>query len=228
MHVDQTFLFQILQIVWINLLLSGDNAVVIALACRSLPAAQRTWGIALGAGAAVGLRVIFTIMVTGLLSIPFLKIVGGLLLLWISIKLLIDDDDIDDIHAAPSLWRAVWTIVVADLVMSLDNVIAIAAAANGSISLIVFGLALSVPLIAFGANLLVGLIERFPILVWGGAALLGWVAGQVIIEDPSWPANIARLLARGAFILPSVGTAFVLAVGSLIRWRRHAAKKSRP
>ncbi len=213
------------QIVWINLLLSGDNAVVIALACRSLPEDKRKLGIALGAGAAVALRVLFTAIVATLLGLPFVRIVGGLLLLWIAVKLLTDRDEGADVAASASLWKAVRTIAIADMVMSLDNVLAIAGAANGSLALIVFGLLLSVPLIVLGAGLLLDLLKRYPIFVWGGAALLGWVAGEMIVSDAAWsrfvgwpPGEITRYAASG------LGAALVAAVGWLVTRRRPAKK----
>ena len=186
MTIDSAMLLAIGQIVWINVLLSGDNAVVIALACRSLPDDKRRLGVALGAGAAVGLRVVFTVLIASLLHLPLLKIVGGVLLLWVSVKLLTDETEAGDIRDSTHLWAAVRTIALADMVMSLDNVLAIAAAANGSIALIVFGLLLSVPLIVFGASMVGALLEKFPALVWGGAALLGWVAGGLLASDPAW------------------------------------------
>ena len=149
--MTSTFFLQLLEIGWINLLLSGDNAVVIALACRALPPAQRRLGVLLGGVAAVALRIVFTIAVVSLLNIPFLKLVGGLLLLWIGVKLIIDETDEASVAESDTVWNAVRTIALADMVMSLDNVIAIAAAARGSIALIIFGLVLSVPLIIFGA-----------------------------------------------------------------------------
>ncbi|MDI4658293.1 TerC family protein [Xanthobacter autotrophicus] len=179
-----TFWVSLLQIIWIDLLLSGDNAVVIALACRSLPPQQRKWGILLGAGAAVGLRILFALAVSALLGIPFLKVVGGLLLFWIAIKLVTDNDgDSHEVAASDSLWKAVRTIAIADAVMSLDNVVAIAAAARGHWELFVFGLLLTIPLIIFGSQLLLRLLTRFPILIWAGAALLGWIAGEMLVGD---------------------------------------------
>ena len=168
---------QALKIIWINILLSGDNAIVIALACRALPPRQRFWGIILGAGAAVLLRIFFTVILQHVLELPWLKLVGGFLLLWIAIKLLIQDEtDEADIKSSDNLWGAVRTVAIADVVMSLDNVLAIAAAAKGNTGLIIFGLAISIPLIVAGATLIMALLTRFPILVWAGAALLGWIA----------------------------------------------------
>jgi YjbE family integral membrane protein len=173
------------KIIWINVLLSGDNALVIALACRGLEPRQRLWGMILGAAAAVILRIIFTGIVATLMALPYLKLVGGLALIVIAAKLLVPEDENDDVKSASHLWAAVQIVVVADIVMSLDNVIAVAAAANGSVPLLVLGLAISVPLIVAGAALIMALLSRLPILVWAGAALLGWIAGDVIATDPA-------------------------------------------
>lgn len=189
-----------LQIIGVNIILSGDNAVVIALACMKLPPRQRLWGMILGAGAAVLLRVLFTLVVAQAMTYPFLKIVGGVLLLYVAVKLVIEDadGDGDQPEAAESLWRAVRIVVIADIVMSLDNVIAIAASAEIAAAqvdlghaavikaiLIIFGLATSVPLIIAGSAILMALLERYRILVWAGGALLGWVAGDIMITDPA-------------------------------------------
>lgn len=173
----------VLKIIWIDILLSGDNALVIALACRNLPEQQRKWGMILGAGAAVTLRVLFATIIVVLMTIPYLKLVGGLALLVIAAKLLVPDHEDGDVGAASNLWQAVRLIVVADVVMSLDNVIAIAAAADGSVSLLVFGLIVSIPLIIAGAALIMAVLDRLPVLIWAGAALLGWIAGHVIATD---------------------------------------------
>jgi YjbE family integral membrane protein len=173
------------KIIWINVLLSGDNALVIALACRGLQPRQRLWGMILGAAAAVILRIIFTGIVATLMALPYLKLIGGLALIVIAAKLLVPEEEDDDVQSASHLWAAVQIVVVADIVMSLDNVIAVAAAANGSVPLLVLGLAVSVPLIVAGAALIMALLSRLPILVWAGAALLGWIAGDVIATDPA-------------------------------------------
>jgi YjbE family integral membrane protein len=173
------------KIIWINVLLSGDNALVIALACRGLQPQQRLWGMILGAAAAVILRIIFTGIVATLMALPWLKLVGGLALIVIAAKLLVPEDEDDGVQSASHLWAAVQIVVVADIVMSLDNVIAVAAAANGSVPLLVLGLAISIPLIVAGAALIMALLNRMPILVWAGAALLGWIAGDVIATDPA-------------------------------------------
>ena len=173
------------KIIWINVLLSGDNALVIALACRGLQPRQRLWGMILGAAAAVVLRIIFTGIVATLMALPWLKLVGGLALIVIAAKLLVPEDEDDDVQSASHLWAAVQIVVIADIVMSLDNVIAVAAAAKGSVPLLVLGLAISIPLIVAGAALIMALLNRLPILVWAGAALLGWIAGDVIATDPA-------------------------------------------
>ena len=177
-------LLKIAQIIWINVLLSGDNAVVIALACRGLPENRRRTGILAGSAAAVGLRIIFTLLIVQLLALPYLKLVSGLLLVWIAVKLIIDEDGHGDVDASGSLWKAVRTIALADAIMSLDNVVAIAAIAKDSMLLIVIGLIISIPLIAFGSSAMLTLINRFPAIVWLGAAMLGWVAGELLIADP--------------------------------------------
>jgi YjbE family integral membrane protein len=173
------------KIMWINVLLSGDNALVIAMACRGLEPRQRLWGMILGAGVAVLLRIIFTGIVVTLMELPYLKLVGGLALLVIAAKLLVPEpEDEKGVDAASHLWAAVQVVAIADIVMSLDNVIAVAAAANGSVPLLVLGLAISVPLIVAGAALIMALLTRLPALVWAGAGLLGWIAGEVMATDP--------------------------------------------
>jgi YjbE family integral membrane protein len=186
------------QIIGVNIILSGDNAVVIALACRMLPPRQRLWGMILGAGVAVLLRIVFTMVVAQAMALPGLKLVGGLLLLWVAVKLVVPEENEGEgkIEAAENLWRAVRIVAIADIVMSLDNVIAIAASAETAaarvdlahasmikVTLIIFGLATSIPLIIAGSAMLMMLLERFPILVWAGAGLLGWVAGDIMIKD---------------------------------------------
>jgi YjbE family integral membrane protein len=189
------FLVSVLQIIWIDILLSGDNAVVIALACRSLPAHQRKLGILLGAGTAVTLRIVFALIITFLLGVPYLRIMGGLLLFFIAVKLLVGEgEDAHDIEASDSLWKAVRTIAVADAVMSLDNVVAIAAASRGHPELFIFGLLLSIPLIMVGATLITALIARFPVFVWAGAALLGYIAAEMIVTDPAVLGGLAAAL----------------------------------
>lgn len=184
MELTPAFFAQVLQIIWIDLLLSGDNAVVIALACRNLPEHQRKVGIWLGAGAAVGLRIVFALIITWLLAVPLLKLIGGLLLLWIGVKLVMGEGEHEaNIDGGDTMWKAVRTIAIADAVMSLDNVLAIAAASHGNVWLFVFGLVLSIPLIIMGSTLIMTIIERYPLFVWLGAALLGWIAGSMIVDD---------------------------------------------
>jgi YjbE family integral membrane protein len=181
----QAFWIGLLKIIGVNVVLSGDNAVVIALAARSLPPKQQKMAIIWGAGAAVVLRIILTVFAVALLALPWLKIIGGLLLFWIGVKLLVPEDGGDNINASDNLIAAIKTILIADLVMSIDNVIAVAAAAQGSYVLLVLGLAISIPLVVFGATLLVHLMERYPVIITIGAALIGFVAGEMLVTDPA-------------------------------------------
>ncbi len=187
MEILQTseFWIGLLKIIWINIILSGDNAVVIALAARSLPAEQQRKAILWGSGAAVILRIVLTVVAVKLLALPFLEIIGGVLLLYIGVQLLSGEDGGEDGHSTvkSSLAAAVRTILIADVVMSLDNVIAVAAAAGGSTVLLVLGLAISIPLVVFGSTLMIKLMSRYPIIVVLGAALIGWVAGETIMAD---------------------------------------------
>ena len=241
-----------LQIIWINVLLSGDNAVVIALACRMLPPRQRLWGMILGAGVAVLLRIIFTAVVASIMAFPFLKLVGGLLLLWIAVKLLVPHEDHGEgkVKAADALWPAVRIIAIADIVMSLDNVIAIAGAADSAavkmaaaytgqqaldlaayvkFSLIAFGLATSVPLIIAGSAILMAMLDRFPILVWFGAGLLGWVAGEIIIKDAAVAGYLgADVVHRWEYWAAAAGVVFVLVFGWLLRRGKHKGPMDPP
>ncbi len=216
--------WEVFEIVWINLLLSGDNAILIALACRQLPVRQRRWGVFLGALGGIVLRIAFTLVIVELMAIPYLKIVGAILLLIIAVKLLIDETEHSDVKAKPNLWGAVGAIIMADAVMSLDNVIAIAAAARGSTNLIVFGLVVSVPIVMFGAGALLKVLERFPALVWAGAGLLGWVAGDMAAADPALPNFVHVANHRALELWLSIGgCAMVLAVALAIavyrQWR---------
>ena len=223
MSLDSPVLWlALLQIIWINVLLSGDNAVVIALACRSLPEKARRMGVVLGAGIAVVLRILFTGIVATLLALPWLKLVGSLALMWIAVDLAAPNEGGDEaVEASDSLWKAVGTVVVADVVMSLDNVVAVAAIADGNWLLLTFGLAISIPLIIAGSSLVMALINRFPLLVWAGAALLGWVAGDMLLGDV---AVIERLGAETTEhlhrIVAAAGAVIVVTVAlGLHRWK---------
>jgi YjbE family integral membrane protein len=216
--------WEVFEIIWINILLSGDNAILIALACRQLPLKQRRWGVFLGALGGVILRVLFTLLIVQIMGIPYLKALGALLLLLIAVKLLIDETEHSDVAAKPSLMEAVVAIIMADAVMSLDNVLAIAAAARGSTNLIVFGLALSVPIVMFGAGFLLKALESFPALVWAGAGLLGWVAGDMAATDHALLERLPGVdHAQLERIFSIAGAGFVLAAAFAIlvyrQWR---------
>ena len=213
---DAEFWLGLMKIIWINIILSGDNAVVIALAARSLPPAQQKKAVLFGSGAAVVLRIVLTVVAVQLLALPYLQIVGGMLLLWIGTQLLGDDHEGEgESKEYGSLMAAVRTILIADLVMSLDNVIAVAAAAKGSMVLLILGLAISIPLVIFGSTLMIRLMERFPVIVTLGAALIGWVGGETMISD-----NVIKPLIEDMHWLhyagPAAGAAFVLLVGKLL------------
>jgi YjbE family integral membrane protein len=213
------------QIILIDIVLSGDNAVVIALACRNLSAEQRRKGILWGVAGAVTLRVILTTFAALVMNLPWLKLVGGLLLIWIAVKLILpEDEEGHDIQSSEHLWGAVKTIVVADFVMSLDNVIAVAGAAHGSLALLLFGLAVSIPLIVWSSQLIMHWMERFPLIVLLGAGLLGYVAGQMIMTDPGVLGLLPPVPEWGAKLAGAVGAVLVVAIG---RWleQRILAKK---
>jgi YjbE family integral membrane protein len=224
-----------LQIIGVNVILSGDNAVVIALACMTLQPRQRLWGMILGAGVAVLLRVLFTLVVAQAMTYPYLKLVGGVLLFWVAIKLVTEDADGEDqVESADNLWRAVRIVAIADIVMSLDNVLAIAASADIAAArvdqlhaaaikttLIVFGLATSVPLIVAGSAILMALLERYRILVWAGGGLLGWVAGDILATDPAVLGWVGEASAHSVHDWAGrIGAIIVVAVG-LYLVRRH-------
>ena len=233
--VDQfgytAFWLAVLQIIFINVLLSGDNAVVIAMACRGLPVHQRRWGLVIGAGIAVLLLIIFAEVVARLMLLPYIKLIGSLALLYIAAKLVVPEPaDKNEVEAVAHLWRAIRIVVVADIIMSLDNIIAVAATAKGDVLLIAIGLAVSIPLIIAGAALIMALLERFPFLVWAGTALLGWVAGETMASDPALSGFLtARFGAAFAqqveFAAAGSGVVFVIAAGGL--WRRLNEIKAR-
>ena len=216
MSIDSPALWlALLQIIWINILLSGDNAVVIAMACRQLPDRARKWGIVMGAGVAVGLRILFTGIVATLLALPWLKLVGSLALMWIAVDLALPGEDGDDhVQASDNLWKAVGTVAVADIVMSLDNVVAVAAVANGNWLLLILGLAISIPLIVAGSSLVMAVLDRFPLLVWAGAALLGWVAGEMLVTDAAVVDLMGGLEKAEHWAHPAAAIAAVLVVGT--------------
>ena len=210
------------QIIMIDILLGGDNAVVIALACRNLPAKQRAKGIMYGTAGAIILRVILIAFALALLAIPYLKIVGALLLLWIGVKLLVPEAESDhNISPSDKLWGAVKTVIIADLVMSVDNVLAIAGAAQGAqqdhqLPLVIFGLLVSIPIIIAGSQLVLKLMERFPIVITLGAMLLGWIAGQMAYTDPA----IKPYLPEGvywSYLVAAAGALLVLVIGKVVQ-----------
>ena len=219
------FWIGLLKIIWINIILSGDNAVVIALAARSLPPHQQRQAIMVGAGAAVVLRIVLTLVAAKLLALSYLQIIGGILLLWIGVQLLGDEDDNEgEAKENGSMFAAIRTILIADLVMSLDNVIAVAAAAKGSTTLLIIGLAISIPLVIFGSTLMIKLMERFPIIVMLGAALIGWVGGETIVSDVALKSVLEAnpWLHYGA---AAAGAALVIGTGKLLQAKskaRHA------
>ncbi|EER60357.1 Integral membrane protein TerC [Acidovorax delafieldii 2AN] len=216
------FWIGLIKIVWINIILSGDNAVVIALAARSLPPHQQRKAVFWGSGAAVVLRIVLTVVAAKLLELSFLQIIGGCLLLWIGLQLLSDDGDEEgESKSYGNLMAAVRTILIADLVMSLDNVIAVAAAAHGNLVLLVLGLAISIPLVIFGSTLMIKLMERFPVIVVLGAALIGWVGGETIVSDASLH-DFALAHPALHYIAAALGAAFVVGVGKLLPRMRKA------
>ena len=215
------FYMAVLQIIIIDILLGGDNAVVIALACRRLSPRQRNRGIFWGVIGAVCLRLILIFFALKLLSLPFLKIVGGLLLLWIGIKLLLPEDNAGkDVESSESLWGAVKTIVAADVVMSLDNVIAVAGAAHGDMLLVVFGITISIPLIVWGSKLVMALMDRFPVVVTLGGGLLGWIAGGMMVTDIWIKPFLAAYPPWLHYPASAVGALFVVTVGGLLARRK--------
>ena len=228
----QVFWIGLLKIIGVNLILSGDNAVVIALAARSLPQRQQKAAVLWGSGAAVAMRIVLTIFAVALLTLPWLKLVGSLLLFWIGIKLLLPEEGDENIDASDNLISAIKTILIADLVMSIDNVIAVAAAAQGSMTLLVLGLAISIPLVIFGSTLLLHLMERWPVIITIGGGLLGFVAGEMLVTDPAlkgWLGGIGvefdgeKPKVAGLsleIICGLVGAVIVIGAGTLIGKRR--------
>ena len=216
------FWIGLVKIIWINIILSGDNAVVIALAARSLPPHQQRMAVLWGSGAAVVMRIVLTVVAVQLLALPYLQIIGGLLLLWIGVQLLGEEDEGEgEAKEYGTLSAAVRTILIADLVMSLDTVIALAAAAKCSLTLLVLGLAISIPLVIFGSTLMIKLMERFPIIVVLGAGLIGWVGGETIISD-----TILKEVVTADpwlhYAAAAAGAALVIGLGRLLQARARA------
>lgn len=222
-----TFWAALGSIILANVLLSGDNAVVIALAARSLPPHQQSKAIFFGSAAAIVLRIALTLLAVEMLKWPYLKIVGGLLLVYIGVSLLLEDDDEGDIGKSDgnaSMLAAIRTILVADLVMSLDNVLAVAAAAKGNTTLLVLGLGISIPLIIFGSTLLLKVMERFPVIITAGAALLGFLAGEMVLTDPAIAQHFGKPSQTLVTLAAGLGAALVVALGAALKRRaEHSA-----
>jgi YjbE family integral membrane protein len=218
------------QIILIDILLGGDNAVVIALACRKLPPELRAKGVMWGVVGAVGARVVLIFFALQLLALPYLKAVGALLLLWIGVKLMMPEEDEGHgkLEGGSTLWSAVRTVIVADAVMSLDNVIAVAAAADGHLGLVVFGILVSVPIIVWGSKFVLMLIDRFPLVVVFGAALLGWIAGGMLVGDVAWKGWLEAQPGWTERAASAAGAAFVVLVGKLLVWRRRRPLPAAP
>ena len=219
------FWVAVVEIIAVNILLSGDNAVVIALACRNLSPRQRRHGIFWGVLGAIGLRIVLTFFAMSLLVYPWLRLVGGALLVWIGVKLIAEDDGGEHkVRASDRLLTAVGTIIVADLVMSLDNVLAVAAAAKGNGPLLVFGLIISVPIVIVGSQIIMRLIERLPVLVYAGGGLLGYIAGEMAVEDPVVRPWITANATGLAALLPTVLFGMVVTAGAWRVRRRRGAR----
>ena len=240
MLISAAFWVGLGKIIWINLLLSGDNAVVIALAARSLPEQQQKLAVFWGAAAAVAMRVVLTVFAVALLTFPFLKLVGGLLLLWIGVKLLVPEKGGGDVRTSDNLWSAIRTILIADLVMSLDNVIAVAAAADSAAptpelaamkyTLLILGLAISIPIVIFGSVMMLKVMQRFPIIITLGAALLGWIAGDIMVTDPAikdWVDGNAAWLHEWK-VASGACAVLVVIVGKWLAARAQAREESHP
>ena len=223
--VGPDFWIGLLKIIWINIVLSGDNAVVIAMAARSLRPEEQSKAIMLGSGFAVVLRIALTFVAVQLMALPAVQLVGGLLLLWIGAQLLDSEDESEeDAKTHHNLYAAVRTILIADLVMSLDNVIGVAAAAKGNVLLLTIGLGLSIPLVIFGSSLMIGLMTRYPIIIKFGAALIGWVAGETLISD----VLVAHLISHLTWLHWLVPTGCALLVLAIGRWRASGLASSDP
>lgn len=224
----EQFLIPLAQIIGINIVLSGDNAVVIALASRSLPPEQQKKAVTWGSAAAIVMRIVLTFTALALLSTPYLKLIGSAFLLWIGVQLLNSDDGGEEIEASSSLAVAIRTILMADLVMSLDNVLGVAAAAKGSFTLLVIGLAISIPLVIFGANMLLRLMERFPVIITVGAALLGYVAGEMAVTDPAISNWVDQNFHSLHEVVPIACAVLIVVVGKALATRKRLASDASP
>ena len=219
------FFAAVVSIILIDLVLAGDNAVVIAMAVRNLPGKQRLWGIALGAGGAVVVRVICTFLVAQLLNMSFIKLVGGAVIIWIAVKLLTEGaDEEHQGRESGNIWQALWIIIVADMSMGIDNMLAVGAASHGNLFLLIFGLALSIPFVVFMSNMLSKLMDKYPIILWAGAAILGKVGGEMMITDP-W---VHGLLNPPKWVEYAVMAFFVAFVCGLSKWITIQRKGSIP
>ena len=220
--MSDALVISILQIIAIDIILGGDNAIIIALACRDLPARQKKLGILWGTAGAIILRVILVFFATTLLTVPGLKLIGGLLLLWIGVKLVTENDAEADhnVNSSRSLMTAIRTIIIADFVMSLDNSIAIAAAAKGNMYLVVFGLVLSVPIIIAGSAIILKLMSRFPVIISMGAGLLGWLAGDLILHDPLLESYLTQLIPHANIVFAGGLALAVVSTGRILTMRQ--------
>ncbi len=228
MLATSQFWLDVLKIIVIDIMLSGDNAVVIALACRSLPEDQRRQGIFYGVLGAIALRITLTFFAVSLLALPYIKMVGAAMLMWIGVKLILPEEDHDasNVKAATRLWGAVRTILIADFIMSLDNVLGVAAAAHGNVLLLGIGLLVSIPLVAWSSQLVLKLLDRFPVIIYVGGALLGYVAGEMLLGE-----GMVKHLLEGAqeawhWLPPLMGALLVVALGKLLALRKMAAAKA--
>ncbi|MEN9911862.1 MAG: hypothetical protein RI956_306 [Pseudomonadota bacterium] len=229
MVVDYNFWTAAGQIIMIDILLGGDNAILIALACRNLSPEQRRMGILWGTAGAIFLRILLVAFALSLLTMPYIKLVGGFLLLWIGIKLLIDDDSHGEVVGKASIWGAVQTIIIADLLMSVDNVLGIAgsaqAAATHQLPLIIFGLFVSIPIIVWGSKFVIVLMEKFPLIITAGAALLGWLAGGMIVTDPAVSIWFSSYVQKPSFFAGIIGAIFVVVLGKFLVKKNYSDHK---
>lgn len=220
-----TFWIAVLQIIAIDVLLGGDNAVVIALACRKLPPDKRKQGIFWGVVGAIVLRVALIFFALKLLAIPYLKIIGGLLLFWIGVKLLQpEESEHENINAGDTLWSAIKTIIIADAVMSIDNVVAVAGASHGNIVLVVFGILMSIPIVVWGSQIVLKLMDRYPMIITAGGGLLGWIGGGMLVSDPAIPPEALSSIPHIKYVSQIVGAGLVIVIGLILVKRREAQK----